>query len=107
MGEVVEDGEGIVDMAREDEVADNKTAIGAAVAVDLDARAYLTYHLPEGVCGHLGVVRSVAVSGGDGGVHVFEVGEVDVDKAFEGAECRHALVAGGIIDDSGGDCLIA
>ena len=43
----------------------------------------------------------MAVEACEVGVHVFEVGEVDVDEAFEGAEGVDGFVAAAVVDHCG------
>ena len=88
-------------MPGEDEVAHDEAAEGNAVVVDFEGGAHLALHLADGGGGHLGVVRRMAVAGGEFGVEVFEVGQVDVHEAFEGAEGLHRLVAGGVVHHRG------
>lgn len=84
-------------MAREDKVADYKTAVGGAVSVDFETYAYLAYHLANGCVGDIGVVWCVAVFGSELRVGVFIIGQVNVDDSFEGAQGVYAFVARGII----------
>ena len=102
VGESFEDFEGVADVARKDEVADDDAAVGGAVLVKFQSCAYLPNHFAYGSLRHFRVVGRVAAEAGEGGVHVFEVGKVDVDQSLKAAEGVDALVARRVVDNGGG-----
>ena len=101
VGEPAEAVEAVLHLPREDEVADYHSSESEAVVVGWEAAAFLAEHLEEGLLGTPGIVGGVGIAGGEVGVHVLEIRQIDVDIRREGAERVGAVVAVGVVDGGG------
>ena len=102
VGQPVEAAQRVVDGPRKYQMPHDEAAVGAAVGVDFQSGAHLPLHLAQRRHGHLGVVGGMAVGRRQRRIHVFEVGQVDVDQPLEGPQCLDALVAAAVVDNRGG-----
>lgn len=101
VGEPVEALERIVDLAGEDEVADDDATEGEPGVVGGEPGAFLAVHFQESLLGAEGVVGSMGEVAGEEGIHVLEIREIDIDVGSQGLECRDIVVAVAVVNDGG------
>ena len=80
-------------------MAYNHAPEGESLVVGGESGAFLIVHLAERSGGDLGVVGRMGIAGGEVGVAVFEVGQVDVDVRGDPLQDFDAVVAAGVPDN--------
>ena len=100
----VDDALCVVYVARQDEMADDDALLEHAVVVQ-DIGACLFVHGEDGTGCYVRIVPGTAVAFCHGGVHVFQVRQVNLDFAFEGPDRFYPFIAAAVVDDRYGKRL--
>ena len=95
---------GVLNMTGQQKMPDNDAG-GHHTGVIIAGFGLLPDHLSQGCPGNLRIIRRPGVPLRRFGLHVFEIGEVDVHNSLQAAEGLHALIAAAVVDNGDGEPL--